>query len=744
LNVHAILRASGVLTAGVDPRETELFQRSLALGLISTRESSKSVEVSGASCERLLRVSGIWCGACAWLIEHTLRKERGIALAEVYFASDLLKVRYDPRFVPPGHIESRLRSLGYEAAEYQQDSRAAETERKDLLLRLGVAAFLWVNVMLLNFSVYAGHFGGMPVELRPYLPFVVMALASPVVLYSAKPIFRLAWRGLVNGAIRMEALLSLGVLSAYGYSSVQAFRGSNHLYFDIACGITMLVLVGKWVERNAKERTAAAVAGLYEMMPRKARVLDSHQQERFVAIDALKSGDIFVVKAGERIPADGVVVTGESHADESLLTGESSPIAKKPGSVVTGGSVNGGGLLQVRATAVGGNSMLAQILRSVEHALGQRSEVERNADRAAHILVPLTMVFALAVGLLSGDLMRAVTVLVIACPCALGIATPLALTAAVGAASRRGILVSDARVLETLRHLDVMILDKTGTITEGRFELLEANDQDLPAIAAVERFSEHPLGRAVLARFRGLIPEATDIQIHPGLGISGMVHGRRLFAGNRRLFDDAPVEQVEGRTIVYYGWDRTVGGRLVFGDRVRSEAVHLVRSLRERGIHTIVVSGDTVGVTRWASEQVACDEFRAEVLPEGKAEIITELQAAGKIVAMTGDGINDAPALARANLGVAMGGGTDLAMKAATVVLMRNDLGRVIEMLDLARCTLRIVKQNLFWAFAYNFVGLVMASLGLLNPIIASGAMVISSVCVTANALRLRRMTGYA
>jgi heavy metal translocating P-type ATPase len=743
LNVHAILRASGVLKSGVDPRETELFQRSLALGLISTREAPKSVEAPAASRERLLRVSGMWCGACAWLIEHTLRKERGIALAEVYFASDLLKVQYDPRFVPPGHIKSRLRSLGYDASEYQQDSAAAETERKDLLLRFGVAAFLWINVMLLNFSVYAGHFGGMPVELRPYLPFVVMGLASPVVLYSAKPVFRLAWRGLLNGAIRMEALLSLGILSAYGYSSVQAFRGSNHLYFDIACGITVLVLVGKWVERNAKERTAAAVAGLYEMMPRKARVLDNHQQERFVAIDALKSGDIIVVKAGERIPADGVVVNGESHADESLLTGESSPVAKKEGAAVTGGSVNGGGILHVRATAVGENSVLAQILRSVEHSLGRRSEVERNADRAARSMVPVIILFAVAVGLLSGDLMRAVTILVIACPCALGIATPLALTAAVGAASRRGILVSDARVLETVRQLDVMIMDKTGTVTEGRFELLEANDQDLPAIAAVERFSEHPLGLAVLARFKGSIPEATDIQVHAGLGISGVVHGRRLFVGNRRLFDGAPEEHVERRTSVYYGWDRIVGGRLVFGDRVRPEAVQLVRSLRMRGISTIIVSGDAVGATRWASEQVAADEFRAEVLPDGKAEIIAELQATGKIVAMAGDGINDAPALARANLGIAMGGGTDLAMKAATIVLMKNDLGRVIEMLDLPRRTLRIVKQNLFWAFAYNFIGLVMASLGMLNPIIASGAMVISSACVTANALRLRRMAGY-
>jgi heavy metal translocating P-type ATPase len=573
-----------------------------------------------------------------------------------------------------------------------------------------------------------------------------MALAAPVVFYSAQPVFRLAWRGLVNRVIQMEALLALGIVTAFGYSTLQYFRGSTHIYFDLACAITALTLLGRWIERSAKEKTASAIANLYEIMPRKARVLDEASAERFVSIDALKADDVFVVKAGERIPADGVVVEGESHADESLLTGESAPVPKKAGDKVTGGSINEGGVLRVRATAVGENSTLAQILRSVESALGKRSEIERNADKAARIAVPLVIVFAALLAVFTGDVLRAVTVLVIACPCALGIATPLALTAAVGYASRRGILIGDARVLETIRKLDVVVLDKTGTITQGRFELLEGPHGDLPMIAAVEQFSEHPLGRAVMAKFgasgrKAMV--ASAIEVHRGVGISGLIGAGRLFIGSRQLFEgadvDADVDSGDGRTVVYYGWDRVVAGRLVFGDRIRPEARQLVEELHANGIRTIVVSGDSPAATSWASREVRAWEFRAEVLPGGKSEIIEDLQRDGLTVAMIGDGINDAPALARANLGIAMGGGTDLAMKAAAIVLMKNDLGRVVEMLALSRRTLRVIRQNLFWSFGYNAIGLVIASFGLLNPILASSAMVVSSACVIGNALRLSR-----
>ena len=752
LNVHAILRESGVLKPGVDPRETELFKKSLALGIVATGPATVETKPAtpeppvGSSevRERMLRVSGMWCGACASLIEDTLRNERGVLLVEVYFASDLLKLRYDPRDVAPGYLEGRVTSLGYQVSEYEENTQASQAERKDLLRRLGVAAFLWLIVVLLNFSVYGGHFGDVPANLRAYLPFVVMVLAAAVVFYSAMPIFRMAWRGLVHHVIRMEALLALGILTAFGYSIFQCFRGSNHLYFDLACAITALTLLGKWVERSAKEKTASAIAGLYETLPRKARVPDAGAGERFVSIDALQADDVFVVKAGERIPADGMVIQGDSEADESLLTGEPVPVTKKTGDKVTGGSMNQGGVLRVCATAVGENSTLAQILLSVESALGKRSDIERMVDKATRIAVPLVMVFAALLAVLTGDMLRAVSVLVIACPCALGIATPLALMAAVGYASRRGILISDTGFLETMRKVDTVVLDKTGTITQGRFELLEAAEEDLPMIAAVEQFSEHPLGLAVMDRFRAggrrKAMVATAIEVHSGMGISGRVGVGRLSIGRRTLFEGADVEaddkNGDGRTVVYYGWDKVVAGRLVFGDRLRPEAREMVENLRAAGIRTIVVSGDSEAATSWASREVGAEEFRAEVLPGGKSEIVEKLQQEGLTVAMIGDGIHDAPALARANLGIAMGGGgTDLAM----IVVMKNDLGRVVEILSLSRRTLRVIQQNLLWSFGLNSIGLVFAAFGLLNPILASSAMVVSSICVTANALRLSR-----
>ncbi len=752
LNVHAILRESGVLKPGVDPRETELFKRSLELGLISTRErlesKSSAQEQSGTSPvrEKRLRVSGMWRGGCARLIEHTLQKERGVISAQVYFAWDLLKVQYDSRYMAPGDLERRVASLGYTVAEYGGNRQQSQAERKELLIRLGVALVLWINVMLLKFDVAAENLGGLPVQLRPYLPFVMTAVAALVVLYSAKPILRVAWRGLANGVVEFEALPALGILTAFGYGSYESFHGSKQICFDLACGITVLTLLRKWIERGAKEKTALAIQSLYETIPRKARVLDRGSSERFVDIEALKADEIFLVKAGELIPADGVVMEGESQADESQLTGEAGPIAKRAGDRVKGGSINQGGDLRVCATGVGESSTNAKILRSVESALGKRSAKERNAEKVERIAIPMVMVVAAAVAIVTGDVLRAVSVLVIACPCVLGVATPLALTAAVGYASRRGILISDVEVVETFGKLNAVVFDKTGTITEGRFKLLEAREEDLPMVAAVEQCSEHPLGHAVMDRFRqtGLKPMvAAGVEVHRGLGISGLVGVGRLYVGSWRLFNgiemDADPDAGDGRTVVYYGWDRVVTGRLVFGDRIGPEARGLVEKLHSLDVRTIVVSGDSATATGWASRAVGAREFRAEVSPAGKAEIVEELRRSGLTVAMIGDGRNDAPALGKANLGIAMGGDIDVATHAAMIVLMKDDLRGVLEMLTLSRRTGRVMWRNLFWAFSYNSVGLIVAACGLLNPVLASSAAVVSSIFVTANVLRLNR-----
>jgi heavy metal translocating P-type ATPase len=766
-NVHAILRESGVLAAGQDFRETAIYKESLRLGLVGRTPWSgcppgpdppvRQSQTGAAAAERasdlreaVYQVSGLWCGSCAWLIEHALERTEGVASAEVNFASDLLKVRYNPRLLPPGRIAERVRSLGYSAAAYTGRDSASDRQGRDLLLRAGVALFLWMNAMTFSLIVYAGYFGPVTAFYARSMPFLLMALATPAVVYCAAPVLRLAWAGLRAGVLRMEALLATGILAAYGYSAAQAFRGGHEVYFDTVCAIVALSLVGKAMERGAKDRTMRAITLLYRLMPNKARVM-AETGERFVSLEALKPGAVFRVKSGERVPADGVVVEGESHADESVLTGESAPRAKKPGDTVASGSVNVGGVLDIRATRVGAESTLARIVATVEQAAARRTGMERTVDRVSAVFIPAVLALALAAfagwqwktGRAEEALLHAIAVLVIACPCALGIATPLALTAAVGAASRRGILVSDARVLETVRGINVMVLDKTGTVTRGEFALTAtAGDTSrLAELAAGEAWSEHPLAKSLEKAVPGPRLQACEVRIHAGMGIAGRVGDTGYFLGNRKLLEAlgvpaAPDYPLAG-TVVLFGWDRQAKGALAFGDRIRGDAPALCAALRGRGIRSMLVSGDTREATSAAAAEIGADEWRAEVSPEEKAELVRSLRTAGKVVAMAGDGVNDAPALAEADLGIALSSGADIAIQAAPLVLMNNSLAAVLETLDLSRRAFRVVRQNLFWAFVYNTLGIALAAAGILNPILAAGAMVISSLTVIANSLRL-------
>ncbi len=808
MNVYLILWESGAIKDGQEVRQTELFQRSLQLGLISNRVAeeepskpspSKAAAVpagaapAGTTEALLLHVAGMWCTSCAWLIEHALAGVPGVARAEASFASDLVKVQYHPQVVPPERIIERIRGLGYKAQKYAGDNDAADAERRDLIIRTGLAAFLWANVMSFSLALYAGYFEQISGGVRRGLPFLLMALATPVVFYCAQPVLRLAWRGLLNRTIRMESLLALGILAAYGYSVVQAFRGEIHLYFDTATVIVALVLAGKLIERGAKEEVSHWIAQLHRMMPNKARLL-AKGAERFVTIDALEPGQLFVVKAGERIPADGRILEGESHADESLLTGESAPVGKKPGDRVAAGSINLDGILTVEAAQSATNSTLSRLIALVEQALSSRSDLERAVDRVSRIFVPcvvliaaLTFLFTWLTGTasLAHALMRSIAVLVIACPCALGLATPLAITAAFGAASRRGILVRDSRVLETLRKVDTVILDKTGTVTEGRFALLElvlcaqpcaqvvfvggevdrveqlpvgvltaSANEALSLLTSLEQYSEHPLGKAVaeFARQRGTpLHDATCLEVHKGCGITGIVEDRHVFAGSRRLakelgiWIDADTEQQahaweeEGKTIAFVGWDGELCALAAFGDRLKPEAAELTAELKRRGLTVHLISGDSRATTKWIASRLGTDSFEAEVLPEDKAEAVRRLQQRGDVVAMVGDGINDAPALAQADLGIAMGSGTDIAMKAAAVVLMNGSLRKILDVFDLSQQTMRVVRQNLFWAFFYNTVGISLAVAGILNPIMAASAMLLSSLSVVGNSMRLAR-----
>jgi heavy metal translocating P-type ATPase len=728
-NVHAILLESGVLASGQDFRETPIFQQALRLGLISNPKTAPRPVQFADTREAVFQLSGLWCASCAWLIEHALSTLPGIASAEVLFASDLLKVRYSPQHLPLERIGERVSSLGYRASEYTGQNGAANAERKDLLLRLGLSGFLWMNVMTLSVILYTSYFQAVTESYRRYIPVLLMALATPGVFYCAAPILRIAAAGARRGVLRMESLLALGILMAYGYSAVQIFQHGRHVYFDTACAIVTLVLTGKAIERGAKERTARALTLLYRLMPTKARVIQNGS-ERFVSIDALQPGAVFRVLAGERIPADGIVTEGRSHADESVLTGESAPRAKGPGDAVVCGSINTGGVLEIRATRVGAASTLAHIVRTVERAAARRTDVERAVDRVSRWFIPAVLAVA-AVTFVGAGWLRAVAVVVIACPCSLGIATPLALTAAVAAASRRGILVADTRVLETIRKIDVVVLDKTGTATCGEFTLLETTGDTsrMAELAGLESYSNHPIAKAVAHGYAPRGSKVEDVTIHPGQGITGTIDGIPYFVGNGQLAGAG-----DG---IWFGWDGAIRGSLRFGDRIRPEAVTLCAELRRRGIRTVLLSGDSRQATAAVAREIGADEWIAEATPDGKVETIRRLQEGGARVAMIGDGVNDAPCLAQADLGIALGTGADLAMQAAPLILMGSGLNAVTETLDRSDRAFRIVRQNLFWAFVYNVAGITLAVTGVLTPIFAAGAMVISSLSVVANSRRL-------
>ncbi|MEZ5427036.1 MAG: cation-translocating P-type ATPase [Pyrinomonadaceae bacterium] len=799
LNVYTILSESGVIESGQDIRESEIFKRSLAMGLISNGAKEKEeprfeIPPGAPVAETLLHVSGMWCAACSWLIEHSLKNERGVVSAEAFFASDLVKVKYCPQFLPPERIRKRVEKLGYKASEFDPDNETSNAEKRDLVMRVGVAGFLWLNIMTLSVPLYVGYFQEINQTVKLLFPFILMILAAPVIFYSAKPILQLAWTGLLNKTIRMETLLATGILAAYIYSSIQAFRGETHVYFDTAAAIVALVLLGKLMEKSAKEKTTRAITMLYRLMPKKVRLLAGNA-ERFVSIDALNTGDVFVVKSGERIPADGVITEGETHADESLLTGESNPISKQTGDAVVSGSLNTGNVIKVCATKVGEDTTLAQIINLVERAVSSRSNLERTVDSISRIFVPgvifaavLTFAVLSGFGLTGVDeaIMRAITILVIACPCALGLATPLAVAAAVGAASRNGILVSDSSVLEKVRDLDAVVFDKTGTITTGKFELLDIaltaenrtekqafatvgnfqkiaavetkNEREtfkkeyLPLIAALEKYSEHPLGNAVINYAENCfvaMAEARNVEVKKGLGISGEVSGEKILVGNRRLLENENFQpeslllertgewETAGKTVVYFAINGKPKGAISFGDSVKTESSEIVRELKTRQIKSIIVSGDSEPTTKFVARQIGADDFQANALPADKTETIENLQHSGLKVAMIGDGINDAPALAQADLGIALASGTDIAMKAADMVLIGNSLEKILIVFDLSKKTNRIVRQNLFWAFFYNTLGMSLAIAGILSPIAAAAAMLLSSLSVIGNSLRL-------
>jgi len=713
-----------------------------------------------------LALTGMTCAACSTRIERVLRRQPGVAAANVNLASETATVAYLPGAVSLDSLVAAVAAAGYGASRAATDAeeRAAHERRetararRELALLLGSAAFALPLVAPMALSPFGVH-----VLLPGWLQLV---LATPVQVVAGAHFYRGAYRSLRGGSANMDVLVALGTTAAFVLSVVLLAGGTQHLYFEAAASVIALVRLGKWLEARAKRSANQAVRALMALRPERARV-ERDGRELEVAVEAVGAGEIGVLRPGERVPVDGEVLTGTSSVDESLLTGESLPVTRGPGDPVIGGSINGEGWLRVRATAVGEASALARIVRLVEAAQGDKAPVQRLVDRVSAVFVPTVVgVALLCLGgwLVAGAgvevaLVHAVSVLVIACPCALGLATPAALMVGTGAAARSGILFRDAEALERAQAAAVVAFDKTGTLTEGRPTVREvlALDGDegrlLALAAAAQRGSEHPLARAILlaAAERGVAVDSPhDFRALPGRGVEATVGGSRIRVGSPRFLDELGLEraplasraeahEAAGATVVWVAADERLLGAIAIGDRLRAGAATAVARLRARGITTVLLTGDNRRAAAAVARELGIERVRAELGPEDKAREVAALRAGGAGVAMVGDGVNDAPALAAADVGFAMASGTDVAMHTAGVTLVRADPALVADAVSVSRATVRKIRQNLAWAFGYNVVGIPLAALGYLTPVLAGAAMALSSVSVVASALLLRR-----
>ena len=716
-----------------------------------------------------LAIEGMTCASCANRIERKLNKLEGVT-ATVNYATEQATVSYVGT-VTTDDLVAAVEAAGYHARLPQAaKERAAEEEPDPLRQRVLVSGLLGLPVLLLS-MVPALQFDNWQ--------WLVLTLASPVVVWGAYPFHRAAFVNARHGTATMDTLVSLGTLAAYLWSLWALFLGTagehgmrmefsltasgeDEIYLEVASVVTVFLLAGRWFEARAKRRAGAALRALLELGAKDAAVLRDGVERR-VPVEQLVVGDVFVVRPGEKVATDGVVVEGSSAIDASLLTGESVPVEVGPGDPVTGATVNAGGRLVVSATRVGADTQLAQIGRLVTAAQSGKAEVQRLADRVSAVFVPVVIALSLATlsfWLLTDDrtshaFAAAVAVLIIACPCALGLATPTALLVGTGRGAQLGIVIKGPEVLESTRRIDTVVLDKTGTVTTGKMALhaVVGDDPDLLRVAgAVEHASEHPVARAIAgaAAEQGPLPPVESFSNRPGLGVEGVVEGRAVVAGRPSLLADwgLPLgeklqrareeHEAEGRTVVAVAWDGEVRGLLVVADTVKPTSAEAVRQMRTLGLTPVLLTGDNEAVARSVATSVGIDEVRAEVLPADKVDHVKALQEQGRVVAMVGDGVNDAAALAQADLGLAMGTGTDVAIEASDLTLVRGELTAVPQAIRLSRRTLRTIQANLFWAFAYNVAAIPLAAAGLLNPLVAGIAMALSSVFVVSNSLRLR------
>ncbi|WTD02811.1 heavy metal translocating P-type ATPase [Streptomyces albidoflavus] len=762
-----------------------------------TTSTAPERPAASATTEVELSVGGMTCASCAARVEKKLNRMPGVT-ATVNYATEKAKVSYEPgeelgvadliaTVVRTGYTAEEIRppepEPAADAPENGQEASGApgDVETEALRQRFTVSAVLAAPVILLSM---------VPALQFDHWQWLCLTLTAPVVVWGGLPFHRAAWTNLRHGATTMDTLVSVGTLAAFGWSLWALFLGhagmpgmrhgfdltasradaSSMIYLEVAAGVVTFLLLGRWLEARAKRRAGAALRALLELGAREATVVRDGREVR-VPVARLVVGDRFTVRPGETIATDGRVLEGRSAVDTSLLTGESVPVDVAPGDQVTGATVNTGGRLTVEATRIGADTQLARMARLVEQAQNGKAAVQRLADRVSAVFVPVVLVLAL--GTLVGWLLAtddttaaftaAVAVLIIACPCALGLATPTALLVGTGRGAQLGILIRGPEVLENTRRVDTVVLDKTGTLTTGRMELTEllpapgTDATELLRLAgALEYASEHPIARA-LARAaeerHGPLPPVSGFASTSGLGVRGTVEGRQVAAGRPQLLAEAgmPVpEELEraladaearGRTVVAVGWDGAVRGLLTLADALRETSAEAVRELRALGLTPVLLTGDNQAVAAEAARAVGIDRVVAGVLPEGKVAEVERLRAEGRTVAMVGDGVNDAAALATADLGLAMGTGTDAAIEAGDLTLVRGDLRAAADAIRLSRRTLATIKANLCWAFGYNVAALPLAAAGLLNPMIAGAAMAFSSVFVVTNSLRLKSFT---
>lgn len=743
------------------------------------KEKVESLGYGIVSDKAEFTVSGMTCAACANRVEKRLNKLDGVNKATVNFALESATVDFNPDEVNVNEMKSAITKLGYKLEVKPDDQDAStdhrlqeiERQKKKFIISFILSfPLLWAMVSHFSFT----SFIYLPDMLMN--PWVQLALATPVQFIIGGQFYVGAYKALRNKSANMDVLVALGTSAAYFYSvylSIQSIGSSEHmtdLYFETSAVLITLIILGKLFEAKAKGRSSEAIKKLMGLQAKTATVVRDGTEIK-ILIEEVVAGDIVYVKPGEKIPVDGEIVEGKSAIDESMLTGESIPVDKSIGDVVIGSTINKNGFLKVKATKVGRDTALAQIIKVVEEAQGSKAPIQRVADQISGIFVPVVVVIAIITfavwmifvtpGDFGGALEKMIAVLVIACPCALGLATPTSIMAGSGRSAEYGILFKGGEHLEATHRLDTVILDKTGTVTNGKPVLTDVivadgfnENQLLRLVGAAERNSEHPLAEAIVEGIKEKkidIPSSETFEAIPGFGIQSVVEGKHLLIGTRRLMKkfNIDIEEVsksmealerEGKTAMLIAIDKEYAGIVAVADTVKDTSKAAIARLKKMGLDVVMITGDNTQTAQAIAKQVGIDHVIAEVLPEGKAEEVKKLQANGKKVAMVGDGINDAPALATANIGMAIGTGTDVAMEAADITLIRGDLNSIADAIFMSKMTIRNIKQNLFWALAYNALGIPIAALGFLAPWVAGAAMAFSSVSVVLNALRLQRV----